>query len=109
MCPNKMMTWIKTHHVGEMLQKNAEAVGRADWSLRMMIMSSTNCTLGIENQGLFWLLDILSWVLKKKLGSQKADGACKRQIGCKKADIGVSKRQRVAKKAGGHHKADGAP
>jgi hypothetical protein len=44
-----------------------------------MMMSSTQCTLGIEHLGPFWLLNILSWVFKKR-GLQKATGGAKRQV-----------------------------
>jgi hypothetical protein len=92
-----------------MLKKISEAVGRADWSLHMMIMSCTKCILGIENQCPFWLLDILSWVFSKKLGSQKADGACKRQMGHQKKDVGAKKAEGHQKRQMGCHKADGVP
>jgi hypothetical protein len=57
---------IQTH--GEDYGKITEAVGRADWLLQMMMMSSTSCTLGFEHQGPILAAGHFFMGLLKKMG-----------------------------------------
>jgi hypothetical protein len=63
--------------VGKMLQELqkqlVELIGHC--TLHMMMMSSTNYTLGIDHQGPFWLPNILSWGFSKKEKNMGCDGS----------------------------------
>jgi hypothetical protein len=68
----------------------------------MMMMSSTNCSLGIENYPI-WLSNILSWVFSKK------NWGAKRQMGLAKGKWGTERQMWVPKRQRGAKKADGVP
>jgi hypothetical protein len=44
----------------------AEAAGRADWLLHMMMMPCANSPWEFERLGPFWLPDIKSWIFQKR-------------------------------------------
>jgi hypothetical protein len=75
----------------------------------MMMMSSTNCTLGIENQGPFLAArHFVMGLFKKKLGAKRQMGLAKGKWGAER-QMWVQKGRGVPKRQMGRHKADGAP
>jgi hypothetical protein len=107
---------------GKDAAKIAEAVGRADWLLHMIMMSSTNFTLGIENQGPFlpaghYVMGLFknNWGAKRQIGLAKGKWGAKRQMWVPKRQRGAKKgRWGIIRHVGCHealgcHKACGVP